>query len=76
VTDDIDWSLTTFEGLRMRQHQEFRALPLREKIECIEEMDRLAEYFAAKRAERLDSDPARSRPGSGGGPTRHMDTSG
>lgn len=52
MPDETDWSLTTFEGLRRRQNQEFRALPLREKLRCLEEMSELVEYFAAKSAER------------------------
>ncbi len=33
MPDDIDWSLTTFDGLRLHQHRQFKALPFREKLE-------------------------------------------
>jgi hypothetical protein len=36
--DSIDWSQTTHEGNRRRQHLEFLALSLREKILRIEQM--------------------------------------
>jgi hypothetical protein len=47
--DKVDWSLTTYEGNRRRQHQEFRALSFREKLKRIEEMEAVAEHFAARR---------------------------
>jgi hypothetical protein len=34
----IDWSLCTWKGSRRQQHQETYALPLRRKLELIEEM--------------------------------------
>jgi hypothetical protein len=34
-----DWGTATFEGSRRRQHQEFHALSLREKVERIEHME-------------------------------------
>ena len=43
VSDEgsIDWSLATFEGVRRMQQAEFRALPLREKIRILEEMQQV-----------------------------------
>lgn len=52
MAEEIDWSLTTFEGNRRRQHEEFLALPLREKLRIIEQMEEVTEYFAARRAAR------------------------
>jgi hypothetical protein len=51
--DRIDWDLTTYEGVRRRQRQEFCALPLREKIALVEQMGEIAADFAARRAARL-----------------------
>jgi hypothetical protein len=47
MPEPADWSTATFEGNRRRQHQEFYALSLREKIKRIEEM---AEVTARLRA--------------------------
>jgi hypothetical protein len=55
MADDIDWSLTTFEGLRRRQQAEFMALSFREKLQRIEEMNEVVELFAAIRAKRTTS---------------------
>ena len=52
MPEDIDWTLTTFDGNRRRQHREFRALPLREKLLRIEEMGEVAAFFGARRAAR------------------------
>lgn len=52
--DGIDWSLTTFEGNRRRQHEEFRALPLREKLARIEQMEAVAEHFSSRRPPAAD----------------------
>jgi hypothetical protein len=41
----IDWSLTTWEGNRRRQRDEFRRLSFREKIERIEQMEDVAALF-------------------------------
>lgn len=46
---EIDWSLTTFEGLRRKQHQEFAALSFAEKLERVEQMNEIVEMFAAAR---------------------------
>lgn len=42
MADEIDWALTTWEGSRRRQHLEFLAIPFREKLERLEEMERVA----------------------------------
>lgn len=61
MTDPIDWSQTTHEGNRRRQHLEFLALPLREKILRIEQMCEVAAAMKRRRAER------KARPDEGGG---------
>lgn len=38
MADESDWSATTFEGNRRRQHQAFCALSFREKVERLEQM--------------------------------------
>ena len=43
--DDIDWSLTTWEGSRRRQHQEYLALPFSEKLRRLEQMEEFAQLF-------------------------------
>lgn len=43
--DDIDWSLTTWEGSRREQLRRWAALPLERVILAIEEMQELAEHF-------------------------------
>jgi hypothetical protein len=52
VPDDAIWRLSTWEGNRRRQHQEFRALPLREKIAIIEQLGEVTELFASRRRAR------------------------
>lgn len=52
MSEEIDWSLTTFEGNRRRQHEEFLAMPLREKLLIIEQMEEVAELLADRRAAR------------------------
>ncbi len=42
MADDIDWSLTTWEGNRRIQHREFLALSFREKLDVIEGLGELA----------------------------------
>ena len=42
---EIDWAVTTWEGDRRRQHAEFRALPFRERLLLIEQMEDLANRF-------------------------------
>ncbi|MGH6691048.1 MAG: hypothetical protein ACREF4_10265 [Gammaproteobacteria bacterium] len=52
MADDAVWRLGTWEGNRRRQHEEFRALPLREKIAVIEQLAEVTELFAARRRAR------------------------
>ncbi|MGH2570884.1 MAG: hypothetical protein ACRDGR_06640 [bacterium] len=52
MTEPIDWSVTTWEGNRRRQHREFQALSFREKMEVIEQMGEVEALFAAKRRAR------------------------
>lgn len=49
MPDDAVWRLGTWEGNRRRQHEEFRALPLREKIAIIEQLGEVTALFAARR---------------------------
>ena len=48
-TDDIDWSLTTWEGSRREQLRRWAALPLERVILAIEEMQELSEHFRQMR---------------------------
>lgn len=41
------WKLTTWEGSRREQLRRWRKLTLREKLQAVEEMARLAETIAA-----------------------------
>jgi len=43
--DDIDWSLTTWEGSRREQIRRWSKLSLREILLAQEEMQKLAEQF-------------------------------
>jgi hypothetical protein len=52
MTDEAVWWLGTWDGNRRRQHLEFRALPLREKIVIIEQLGEVTELFAARRRAR------------------------
>jgi len=47
VSEPIDWSLTSFDGNRRRQHLEFRALPFREKLRRIELMEEVVARLTA-----------------------------
>lgn len=49
--DDIDWSLTTWEGSRRAQLRRSLELSLRERLLAIDEMAKLAQAFAQARAE-------------------------
>lgn len=46
VPDDIDWSLTTWEGSRRAQLRRALALTLRERMEAVEGMADVARRFA------------------------------
>ena len=52
MADELDWRVVTFAGNRRRQREEFRALPLRDKLIVIEQLSMVADYFRARRAER------------------------
>ena len=43
-----DWSTTSWEGNRLRQHREFLALPFREKLRRLEQMAEVAALLAAR----------------------------
>jgi hypothetical protein len=58
-----DWSVTTFDGNRMRQHREFQALPFREKVRRLEEM---AETAARVRAAALRAPAEQATPDANG----------
>lgn len=62
LIDDIDWSVTTWEGNRREHHQAFLALPFREKMAAIEAMAEVADFFAARRRARLQGNGADDRP--------------
>ena len=44
--DDIDWSLTSWEGSRRAQLRRWLALTVRERLQAIEEMAELAARIA------------------------------
>ena len=52
MADPIDWNIASWTGHRRRQHQEFQALPLREKIAIIEQLGEVAAFFAERRKAR------------------------
>ena len=45
-TDDIDWSLTTWEGARREQLRRWAALPIERIVLALEEMQELAEWLS------------------------------
>jgi hypothetical protein len=45
-TEDIDWSLTTWEGARREQVRRWARMPLAEMIRALEEMQVLAERLS------------------------------
>lgn len=49
IRDDIDWSLTTWEGVRREQLRRALRLTLRERLQGVEDMAELARYFQALR---------------------------
>lgn len=55
MTEPADWSVTTWEGNRLRQHREFLALSFREKLEVVERLGETAAFFAARRRARGQS---------------------
>jgi hypothetical protein len=72
MSEQADWSSASYEGNRRRQHQEFYALSLREKIERLEQMQEVIARLGTKPNHpgerphedrfRRDNDP-RSTPG-------------
>ena len=50
--DAIDWRLTTWEGARAEQRRRWAAMPLRDMILALEEMQELAERLAPSGAGR------------------------
>ncbi len=61
--DDIDWSLTTWEGSRRAQLRHALALTLRERMEAVEGMADVVRRFQEMRAQR------KFKTASGGGET-------
>jgi hypothetical protein len=49
IPDDIDWSLTTWEGARREQVRRAAALTLRERLQSLEDMAEVAERFRQMR---------------------------
>jgi hypothetical protein len=47
--DDIDWSLTTWEGVRREQLRRAAAFTLRERMQSLEDMAEVAERFRQMR---------------------------
>ena len=60
MADEIDWQVVTFAGNRRRQREEFRALPLRDKLIVIEQLSMVSEYFRARRPAARVTDDARN----------------
>lgn len=70
MLDEIDWSVTTFEGNRRRLHREFHALTFRQKLEIIEQLGEVAAFFAERR--RARGLPTRWPGGAGPGGVRDL----
>lgn len=49
IPDNIDWSLTSWEGSRRAQLRRWRTLSLRQKLLALEEMTEIAEHFGRMR---------------------------
>jgi hypothetical protein len=49
IPEQIDWSLTSWEGSRRAQLRRWRALSLRQKLQALEEMTEIAEHFGRMR---------------------------
>ena len=52
MADVTGWEMASWEGLRRRQHQEFQALSLREKLAIIEQLGEVAAFIAERRRAR------------------------
>ena len=72
MAEPIDWGVTSWEGHRRRQHQEFLALPFRDKLVVIEQLGEVAAFFMERR--RARGLPVQSFPPEPAGGER-MDTS-
>jgi hypothetical protein len=56
--DAIDWSVTTWEGNRLRQHREFKALPFLEKLLRLEQRGEMSRWLLERaRARRVREGP-------------------
>jgi hypothetical protein len=55
--DDIDWTLTTFEGSRREQLRRALKLTVRERLQALEDMAAVAKRFADMRANKGFSRP-------------------
>lgn len=60
MADSVDWGVAGWEGHRRRQHQEFRALTFREKLEIIDQLGEVSAFFTERR--RARGLPVRSFP--------------
>jgi hypothetical protein len=71
--EEVDWSVTTFDGLRLQQMREFAALPFREKLLAVEELNELAERLqrGMKAAEQRGPRPAELNQGPEPGPPQN-----
>lgn len=49
IPDNIDWSLTSWEGSRRAQLRRWRTLSLRQKLLALEQMTEIAEHFGRMR---------------------------
>ena len=62
MDEQVDWSLTTWEGNRRQQHREFYALSFREKLEIVEQLGEMALLFTERRRARGESVDVREHP--------------
>ncbi|MDA1371302.1 MAG: hypothetical protein O2971_11160 [Proteobacteria bacterium] len=51
---EIDWSKTTWEGSRREQLRQWQKLSLRERLQTLDEMNRLSDRLAELRARGSD----------------------
>ncbi len=58
MPDREDWSTATFEGSRRARDEAFRRLTFREKVEAIEEMNRVAEVLSGRRYDAAQGNPS------------------
>jgi len=50
-SEEIDWSLTTWEGARREQMRRWAALPLENIVAALEEMQEITDWLHPERAE-------------------------